>query len=221
METGKSSHRIHPLVATAAVAVTLASLTGIAAMTGMFPNSHSGSAPNAPVVASAPAAIETPPPVAATPQENAKQAAPVKPAPVKPTPVKARAAAPAAPTYTPPPVAQAPAICSNCGRVESIQAIQHAAQPSGLGIAAGAVVGGLLGNQVGGGNGRTLATVAGAVGGGYAGNEVEKRTRGSTSYEVRVRMENGSLRTFPQSGPNGWQVGDSVRVVNGALVSRG
>ncbi|HTN66811.1 MAG TPA: glycine zipper 2TM domain-containing protein [Burkholderiaceae bacterium] len=225
MEIGKSSYRIHPLVATAAVAVTLASLTGIAAMTGMFPSSHSGSASNAPVVASAPATVEAPP-VAAAPQESATQTVPVKPAPVKsapvkPAPVKTHAAAPVAPTYTPPPVAQAPAICSNCGRVESVQAIQHAAQPSGLGIAAGAVVGGLLGNQVGGGNGRTLATVAGAVGGGYAGNEVEKRTRGSTSYEVRVRMENGSLRTFPQSGPNGWQVGDSVRVVNGALVSRG
>jgi uncharacterized protein YcfJ len=35
------------------------------------------------------------------------------------------------------------------------------------------VVGGLLGNQVGGGNGKKLATVAGAVGGGYAGNKVQ------------------------------------------------
>jgi uncharacterized protein YcfJ len=39
------------------------------------------------------------------------------------------------------------------------------------------VLGGLIGNQIGGGNGRALATVAGAVGGGYAGNEVEKRMR--------------------------------------------
>jgi uncharacterized protein YcfJ len=41
------------------------------------------------------------------------------------------------------------------------------------GTAIGAVVGGLLGNQVGGGNGKKLATVAGAVGGGYAGNKVQ------------------------------------------------
>ena len=39
----------------------------------------------------------------------------------------------------------------------------------------GAVVGGLLGNQVGGGNGKTLATIAGAVGGGYLGNEIAKK----------------------------------------------
>ena len=42
------------------------------------------------------------------------------------------------------------------------------------GTAIGAVVGGLLGNQVGGGKGRTLATVAGAAGGGYAGHEIQK-----------------------------------------------
>lgn len=41
------------------------------------------------------------------------------------------------------------------------------------GTAIGAVVGGLLGHMVGGGRGRTLATVAGAVGGGYAGNRIE------------------------------------------------
>jgi uncharacterized protein YcfJ len=36
------------------------------------------------------------------------------------------------------------------------------------------VVGGLIGNQVGSGNGRKLATIAGAVGGGYVGNEIAK-----------------------------------------------
>ncbi len=220
METTKSPNRIHPLVATAAVAVTLASLTGIAAMTVMFPSSHSGNGPAASAVPSPAAApleplAQTAP--AAAPKEPAARLAASRPAPAT------RTNPPAPPTYAqqPAPVAQAPAICNSCGRVESIQAVQHAAQPSGLGIAAGAVVGGLLGNQVGGGNGRTLATVAGAVGGGYAGNEVEKRSRSTTSYQVRVRMDNGTLRTFPQSGPDGWQIGDPVRVVNGALTSRG
>jgi len=41
------------------------------------------------------------------------------------------------------------------------------------GTAIGAIAGGLLGNQVGGGKGKTLATVAGAVGGGYAGNRIQ------------------------------------------------
>jgi uncharacterized protein YcfJ len=49
------------------------------------------------------------------------------------------------------------------------------AQPSYVGIGTGAVIGGLIGNQVGGGTGKKLATVAGIIGGGYLGNEVAKR----------------------------------------------
>lgn len=50
------------------------------------------------------------------------------------------------------------------------------------GTAVGAVVGGLLGNQVGGGNGKKIATVAGAVGGGYAGNQVQGRMQSNDTY---------------------------------------
>jgi outer membrane lipoprotein SlyB len=116
-------------------------------------------------------------------------------------------------------VAQAP-ICVSCGRIEAVQPVQQAAKPSGLGVAAGAVLGGVLGNQVGNGNGRTLATIAGAVGGGYAGNEVEKRTKTTTTYQVRVRMEDGTVRTFPYQHQPAWSIGDRVRVVDGQLASR-
>ncbi len=50
------------------------------------------------------------------------------------------------------------------------------------GTAIGAVVGGLLGNQVGGGSGKKLATVAGAVGGGYVGNKAQERMQASDTY---------------------------------------
>src|SRR5574337_391175 len=42
----------------------------------------------------------------------------------------------------------------------------------------GAVAGGVLGNQVGKGDGRKAATVAGAVAGGVVGNQVGKRSGG-------------------------------------------
>ncbi len=42
------------------------------------------------------------------------------------------------------------------------------------GTVIGAVAGGLIGHQIGGGNGKTLATVGGAVAGGYAGNQIQK-----------------------------------------------
>ena len=70
------------------------------------------------------------------------------------------------------------------------ETVTHTAPPKDqhriAGTAIGAVVGGLLGNQVGGGKGKTLATVAGAVGGGYAGNKIEEhnqRAQVSTSVE--------------------------------------
>jgi uncharacterized protein YcfJ len=54
-----------------------------------------------------------------------------------------------------------------------------------IGTGVGAVAGGLLGNQVGGGKGKTLATVAGAVGGGYAGNQIQKNHQNKNArYET-------------------------------------
>lgn len=51
-----------------------------------------------------------------------------------------------------------------------------------VGSVLGAVAGGLLGNQVGGGNGKKIATVAGAVGGGYAGNKVQEGMQNRDTY---------------------------------------
>lgn len=229
MENSTPSNRIHPLVAGAAISVMLVSLTGVAAITGLLPNSHSSAAPaEAPALAAAAAAttaaspaalVETKAP-AAEPQTKAAvekpRSQPTRVARTEESPARAPRTYNSAPAQA----AQAPAICYSCGRVESINEIQQAAQPSGVGMVAGAVLGGVLGNQVGGGNGRKLATVAGAVGGGYAGNEVEKRTRGTTTYNVRVRMEDGDIRTFPYEQQPGWGVGDRVKVVNGQLTSR-
>ncbi len=93
----------------------------------------------------------------------------------------------------------AAARCESCGTVVAVTPVQRAAPASGVGAVAGGVVGGVLGNQVGGGSGRAVATVLGAVGGGFAGNEAEKRIRQTTHYAVRVRMDDGSIRTFEQS----------------------
>ncbi|WP_050808619.1 glycine zipper 2TM domain-containing protein [Collimonas fungivorans] len=227
MDSPKPNNRIHPLVAAAAVAVTLASLVGVAAMTGLFPSSNSTPAPVA-AMSAAPGDYNSQQPGA---QQQANGAPAGQNGYYQQQPAQAQQQQPRSaprPEYAqaprqqePAPVsAPSPAICHSCGRVESIQAIQHAAPPSGLGIAAGAVLGGVLGHQVGHGNGNTLATVAGAVGGGFAGNEVEKRTRTNTTYQVVVRMEDGKARTFPQSG-QGWRVGDPVQVVNGHLEGRG
>jgi uncharacterized protein YcfJ len=56
------------------------------------------------------------------------------------------------------------------------------------GTVVGVVVGGLLGNQIGGGNGKKLATVAGAVGGGFAGREIDRRHVGGQKYITNERV---------------------------------
>lgn len=86
--------------------------------------------------------------------------------------------------------------CATCGVVESVQAVQQQGQGSGAGVVAGGVAGGLLGNQFGSGKGKTAMTVLGAIGGGFAGNEVEKRVRTETVYDITVRMDDGSTRSF-------------------------
>lgn len=46
----------------------------------------------------------------------------------------------------------------------------------------GAVTGGIIGHQFGGGHGKDLATVAGALGGGYAGNQIQGSMQESDTY---------------------------------------
>ena len=87
-------------------------------------------------------------------------------------------------------------VCAACGTVESVTPVQRStkAEGPGLGAVAGGVLGAVLGNQVGHGNGRAAATVLGAVGGGFAGNAIEGNMKKVTVYQVGVRMEDGSRR---------------------------
>lgn len=93
-------------------------------------------------------------------------------------------------------------MCGQCGTVEAVTPVQRSVPTSGVGAVAGGVVGGLLGNQVGRGGGRTAMTVLGAVGGGFAGNAIERNMKKVTHYQVRVRMQDGSVRTIEQSSGN-------------------
>ncbi len=88
-----------------------------------------------------------------------------------------------------------------------------------MGAVGGAVVGGVLGHQVGGGRGKDVATVAGALGGAFAGNEIEKRVKSETQYEIAIRFEDGSRQVFTETNPPTWSAGDRVRVVNGEIRS--
>lgn len=110
--------------------------------------------------------------------------------------------------------------CRYCGTVEAVDLVEMKGQGSGVGAVAGGLVGALLGNTMGQGNGRTAMTLVGAGGGAYAGNEIEKNTHKTSSYRIRVRLENGGLRTLYQRNPPAVAVGDRVKIVNGAVVQQ-
>jgi outer membrane lipoprotein SlyB len=112
------------------------------------------------------------------------------------------------------------AVCLECGVVQSVQEVDSkGAGGSGIGYAGGAVVGGVLGHQVGEGNGNKLATVVGAVGGALLGNEAEKRVNTSKAFDITVRFDDGSSRVFTEANLPTWRNGDKVRVVNGVIQS--
>jgi outer membrane lipoprotein SlyB len=112
-------------------------------------------------------------------------------------------------------------LCQNCGTVESIREVTTRGDSNGLGAAGGAVVGGLLGNQVGGGRGREAMTVVGAIGGAFAGNQIQKQANASRSYETTVHMNDGSRRTIAQSTQPDWRDGDHVKIVDGVVRMNG
>jgi outer membrane lipoprotein SlyB len=107
---------------------------------------------------------------------------------------------------------------TTCGEVTAVAAHRVKGKGSGLGIVGGAVLGGLVGNQMGKGTGNTVMTVGGAVAGGYAGNEVEKNVNKHTVYKTSVRLGDGTVHEYTLSTL--YAVGSKVSVVNGKVRSR-
>jgi len=201
-----TTNRIHPMMAAAAASVIIVSLTGAAAITGLLPSSKSAPEPM-PLAATSPYNLQQPGmqqpglqvpngymvqngqlvPVAANQQQLVPAMVPAM------VPANQLAyAQPVAQQQQPQPtviIKEKPVV-----RVVEKTRVVHAApkpvryeqpryaepapaQPNYVGIGTGAVIGGLIGNQIGGGNGKKLATVAGVIGGGMLGNEIANRNR--------------------------------------------
>ncbi|MCV2368025.1 glycine zipper 2TM domain-containing protein [Roseateles oligotrophus] len=115
------------------------------------------------------------------------------------------------------PVAEAPKLCAECATVVDVRSEQREGKASGIGVVGGALLGGLLGHQVGGGTGKKLATVAGAAAGGFAGNQVEKSHGAHQVWTVRVSYPDGGKRSFEFDHQPEFRVNAVVRVHNGSL----
>jgi len=236
-----TTKKLHPLVATAAVAVISVSVLGAIVLVMNQVNAQrtpetaavatdTGTANGAGATAAPPAEAQSPAPEAtgpahqppteshkshpAKPKAPAAQVADASSAQVPPPP----AGSPPAPppdlaTAAPPP----PPVCSDCGIVAAVRAIKTPGQGTGIGAVAGGVVGGVVGNQFGKGHGNTAMTVLGVLGGALGGNEVEKQAKATMHYDVDVRMDTGQLRTVSVPGDPGPIIGTRVRIQNGQL----
>jgi len=192
--TTTTANRIHPMVAGAAASVIMVCLAGTAAITGLLPSSKAGPAPtgmtpSAAVAAAYPGAYAAQVAPVSQMAPTAQMIAPSASAQLEPIRAVAPAPAPVVKEvhHYHTKVVQAPAPKRVVKRapvreasyqpapreVAYQQAPQPVAQqPNYLGIGAGALIGGLVGNQIGSGNGKKLATVAGVIGGGYLGNQI-------------------------------------------------
>jgi outer membrane lipoprotein SlyB len=188
---------LYPALVTAAIAVTILSAVGVAALTGAFPKELSGSVParqTKPV--DAPAAKSEPP--------------------AKATPAPRSAPASGGRTR----IVATPA-CPTCGVIESVRAFEFGGQVSGTGAVAGGRLGGVVGNQFGCGNGHAAMTALGAAGGAHGGHAIVRNLQRTVGDDVRIRLDDGSVRTLQESTMPDLRAADRVHISEGRAVREG
>ena len=99
--------------------------------------------------------------------------------------------------------------------------IQGGDNDSMLGAIGGAVIGGFLGNTIGGGAGRSLATAGGAVLGGLAGQGVQSNLNESNGVELEIRKDDGNtIMVVQKQAASRYSVGMRVAIAsNGSQVT--
>lgn len=99
------------------------------------------------------------------------------------------------------------------GIVQSVREVQIEGTKSGVGTVAGGAVGGVLGNEVGAGTGRTLATIGGGLAGAVAGSAIEEGVTRQRGLEITVLLDNGRTVAVTQAADTPFVAGDRVRVM--------
>jgi outer membrane lipoprotein SlyB len=110
--------------------------------------------------------------------------------------------------------------CVGCGKVLSVRVIEKDGEGGAVGLVAGGLAGALLGNQIGKGGTRDVATIAGAAGGAYAGKKIEEKARSTKHWQVAVRFDNGDEKTYSFDKDPGFSAGSEVRASGGGIVHR-
>lgn len=107
--------------------------------------------------------------------------------------------------------------CESCGVIQTVREVFATGHSSGE--VADGIGGAQVDSQLGRSHGSAALGVLGALGGAFAGNTVERNLRGRPRYHVSVLMEDGTRRTIYSAAPPAFAVGETVRVVDGTLMS--
>ncbi len=82
-----------------------------------------------------------------------------------------------------------------------------------LGTVGGAAAGGVLGNQIGGGSGKTIATVGGAILGALAGSEMTKAAKEQEGYQLVIKLDSGQDAAIVQGADIQFYKGQRVQII--------
>ena len=100
------------------------------------------------------------------------------------------------------------------GIIQSVNGVVLRPEHSKLGIGVGAVLGGIAGSELGGGDkAKTAGAIGGAVLGGIAGNEAGKALGTQNGYSYIVQFDSGEVKEIVMKTDNPIPAGTPVNVV--------
>jgi outer membrane lipoprotein SlyB len=106
------------------------------------------------------------------------------------------------------------------GVVESVRDVRIMPRETGVGTAGGAVLGGLAGSNVGGGNGQIAGAIGGAILGGIIGQGVERSANERHGLEITLLLDSGKYISVVQEADESFRPGDRVRILSGRGATR-
>lgn len=107
------------------------------------------------------------------------------------------------------------------GTVVAARSVVIDAGTTGVGVGAGAILGGFAGSTIGHGNGSILGGLLGAVAGGVAGQAVERNTSQKQGIELTVKLDRGPEIVVVQPADGQYYTpGSRVRLIGNASNTR-
>jgi outer membrane lipoprotein SlyB len=100
------------------------------------------------------------------------------------------------------------------GIIEHVKPVKIEGTKSKAGAGIGAISGGILGNTIGDGSGKTIATLFGVLIGGAAGAATEEKLTKVSAFEIVIKKDNGQQIVIVQENDNYLTVGDRVNIIS-------